>query len=182
MNLTKMSVFLSFVLRHKPEEIGVSLNNEGWTNIETLITQANKRGEKFTKEIINQIVAEDKKGRYQISEDGSMIRAVQGHSTKQVDLTFAEKTPPHTLYHGTSKKFMHLIEKSGLLPQTRQYVHLSADLKTAKTVGMRHAKVESDLVILKINTREMLANEFKFQLADNGVWLVKNVPFEFITI
>ncbi len=182
MNLTKKSVFLSFVLRHKPEEIGISLNSEGWTNIDNLITQANNKGNDFTRQMIEQIVAEDKKGRYQISEDGSQIRAVQGHSTKSVNLTFAEKTPPHTLFHGTSKKVLPLIEKGGLLPQTRQYVHLSSDLKTAKTVGMRHAKTESELVILKINTREMLANNFTFQLADNGVWLVKNVPFEFITV
>lgn len=182
MNLTRKSVFLSFVLRHKPEEIGISLDTDGWTNINTLIERANHKGNDFTRQMIEQIVAEDKKGRYQISDDGSKIRAVQGHSTKQVDLKFVEKTPPHSLYHGTSKKFLASIERTGLLPQTRQYVHLSADRKTAKTVGMRHAKVEQDLVILEINTREMLANNYNFQLADNGVWLAKKVPWEFITV
>ncbi len=182
MNLTKKSVFLSFVLRHKPEEIGISLDSDGWTDINTLIIKAGKRNEQFTREMIEQIVAEDKKGRYQISEDGSKIRAVQGHSTKMVDLKFTEKTPPAKLYHGTSKKFLPSIEKGGLLPQTRQYVHLSADLKTANTVGMRHAKVESDLVILEIDTKKMLADKFTFQLADNGVWLAKSVPFKYITI
>lgn len=182
MNLTKKSVFLSFVLRHKPEEIGITLDVEGWTDINTLIIKAGNRNEQFTKEIIQQIVSEDKKGRYQISEDGSKIRAVQGHSTKAVDLKFTEKIPPTKLYHGTSKKYLDSIKKGGLQPQTRQYVHLSADLKTANTVGMRHAKVESDLVILEINTKQMVADKFRFYLADNGVWLATAVPFKYISI
>lgn len=181
MDLTKKSVFLSFVLRHKPEEIDINLDVDGWTNIETLITNANKRNHGLTRAMIETIVAEDKKGRYQISEDGSQIRAVQGHSTKQVDLTFTEKTPPPKLFHGTSKKFLTSIKKTGLQPQTRQYVHLSDDLQTAKTVGMRHAKVEQDLIILQIDTTSMLQDDYKFQLADNGVWLTKQVPFKYIS-
>ena len=182
MNLTKKSVFLSFVLRHKPEEIGITLDVEGWTDINTLIIKAGNRNEQFTKDMISQIVAEDKKGRYQISEDGSKIRAVQGHSTKSVDLTFTEKVPTTKLYHGTSKKYMASIEKGGLQPQTRQYVHLSADLKTAKTVGMRHAKSDNDLVILEIDTEQMVADKFKFYLADNGVWLATAVPYKYIIV
>lgn len=127
--------------------------------------------------LLEKIVKEDKKGRYSFNDDKTLIRANQGHSVK-VDVELTQATPPDILYHGTGEKYLENILKTGLDKRSRLYVHLSKDIDTAKNVGARHGKP----VILKIKTKEMTSDGFKFYLSDNGVWLVDNVPTKYIEV
>lgn len=134
-----------------------------------------KKGYVLDKILIRNIVDNSDKKRFTISDDGSRIRASQGHSSQQVNIDYKEKSPIF-LYHGTTKRFLPTIREQGLLPMSRQYVHLSPDENTAISVGQRHGKP----VLLKIKTLNMYEQGFKFYQADNGVWLTEQVPYEFI--
>lgn len=126
MDLEKLSKFLSFVLRHRPDSIGVELDNKGWTGIDELIEKASAKGTAITRVVLDEIVRTDAKGRYAVSEDGLRIRANQGHSVK-VKIDFKRATPPAKLYHGTAQAFVPAIMKSGLEKMKRHHVHLSKD-------------------------------------------------------
>jgi len=160
----KISKSLSYWLRHRPENIGIELDKNGWTSIDTLIENAKKEVE-FTREELNEVVANCDKQRFSISDDGLRIKANQGHST-DVKLTFKEIAAPPVLYHGTVQQFIDSIMKSGLKPMKRHHVHLSKDVETATNVGSRRGKP----VILKINAMKMQDDGFKFYISDNGVY------------
>ncbi|MEX2943794.1 RNA 2'-phosphotransferase [Serratia fonticola] len=171
-----VSKFLSYVLRHQPESIGLTLDCEGWANLDSLIACAAKKGRILDLPLIRSVVENSDKKRFSISDDGGYIRAVQGHSSKQVDISYQEHTPPQYLYHGTATRFIASINQDGLIAGSRQYVHLSADITTATAVGQRHGKP----VVLTIDALAMYQNGFKFYQADNGVWLTTAVPVKFI--
>ncbi|WDE04571.1 RNA 2'-phosphotransferase [Thalassomonas viridans] len=177
--LTQTSKFLSLVLRHKPETIGLALDNKGWADIEELITKANTRATdiQLTRTLLHEIVADNDKQRFALSTDGSKIRANQGHSL-DVNLELAPQAAPDILYHGTASRFLSSIAKTGLIPGQRQYVHLSDNIDTAKQVGQRYGKA----VILTLDTQKMTSRGYKFYQAKNGVWLTHAVPPEFINI
>jgi putative RNA 2'-phosphotransferase len=172
MKTTEASKFLSYILRHKPESIGLSLNEQGWLNLDDLIQAANEHGQPISKELIASVVSSSDKKRFSISDNGLMIRAAQGHSTTQVNLSFKEVCPPEFLYHGTATRFLKNILEQGLKPMSRQYVHLSEKVPTAIEVGKRYG----DVVLLKINALEMYSADFKFYQSENNVWLVESVP------
>jgi len=169
--------FLSYVLRHQPQSIGLQLDSEGWANIDELIAGAVHHGQKLDVALIKEVVAHNDKKRFSLSLDGKFIRAVQGHSTRMVQRNLEAKSPPQWLYHGTATRFMASILAQGLLPGTRHYVHLSIDEKTALKVGSRHGKP----VVLRIAALAMHEKDLAFYQAENGVWLSKNVPVEFIS-
>lgn len=173
---TETSKFLSYVLRHAPETIGLTLDREGWADMVALMEGAGKAGRHLDLTLIRAVVAGSDKKRFAISEDGQRIRAVQGHSTRTVALTFAERQPPAVLYHGTATRFVESILREGLRPGARQYVHLSEDMATAVAVGKRYGKP----VVLKIDALRMHQQGFRFFLAENGVWLVESVPSLFL--
>jgi putative RNA 2'-phosphotransferase len=173
----KQSKFLSFVLRHKPEQIGISLEDEGWTDVEILIKQCRSHGRRLSMDDLRKIVAKDGKGRYSFNEDETKIRANQGHSI-EVDMKFEPQDPPDTLYHGTGAESLDSIMDCGLSKMKRQYVHLSLDLDTATKVGARHGVAS----ILIVNTKAMKAEGYKFYLSENQVWLTENVPPDFLTV
>ena len=173
---TEISKFLSFVLRHSPDAIGITLDLEGWTDIAALIAAAAKDGKQLDRDLIQAVVTISDKKRFAISEDGLRIRAMQGHSTESVDINYVEKVPPEFLYHGTATRFLDAIRKEGLLPASRQYVHLSKDEQTALAVGQRHGKS----VVLKIKSLLMHEQGFKFFQAENGVWLTLKVPITYV--
>lgn len=177
-HLAEISKFLSFVLRHRPHDIGLVLDKEGWVTVEELLEKSAGRQPGLTRATLEEVVATNDKKRFALSSDGLRIRALQGHSTKMVDIAFKAQVPPVVLYHGTATRFLASIRKKGLLPQTRQYVHLSKDITTATAVGARHGKV----VILTVDAKAMLADGFKFYLSDNEVWLTKEVPVKYLTI
>lgn len=177
MNEKAISQYLSFILRHKPEEIDLTLDREGWANIEELISKSQPvKNVDLDEKIIKNIVNNSDKKRFQISDDGKYIRAVQGHSTTSVDITLNKLIPPTYLYHGTAQRFIDSIKEQGLISKDRQYVHLTENKDTALSVGTRYGKPE----ILIINALKMHNRGFNFFQAENGVWLVKHVPVEFI--
>ena len=170
-NIIKTSKFLSLILRHKPQTIGLKLDAHGWVDIDEIIEKS--KVIKLTKEIIDEIVAQNNKQRFII--EGNKIRANQGHSI-DVDLEFKAVTPPETLYHGTATRFLESIMQTGLNKQKRQHVHLSKEIETAIAVGKRHGKV----VILEVNAEKMFEDGYEFYLSENGVWLTDVVPTDYI--
>jgi putative RNA 2'-phosphotransferase len=176
MNHTEISKFLSFVLRHQPEAIGLSLDREGWVDIVSLLASATAAGKHFDHATLQAVVESSDKKRFSISEDGLRIRAAQGHSTKTVSLDHVERVPPETLFHGTATRFLASIRAEGLLPGSRHHAHLSADAVTATAVGQRHGKP----VVLKIDALRMHGQGFKFFVSDNAVWLTERVPASFL--
>ena len=172
---TSLSKFLSFVLRHEPGAIGLTLDAQGWASIEELRTKSEAAGTVFSREDLLHVVATSDKKRFVLSADGGRIRAAQGHSVS-VDLGLSPSEPPRVLYHGTATRFLEAILAEGLKPQARQQVHLSADEVTARSVGQRHGKP----VVLVVDAWRMHQAGFAFFLADNGVWLTDAVPPEFL--
>ncbi|NRT72703.1 RNA 2'-phosphotransferase [Clostridium beijerinckii] len=173
----RISKFISLILRHKPEEIGLTLDEYGYINTSDLIKGLNKKGHKVTISDIERIVAEDGKQRYSFDNDKTKIKANQGHSIK-VNLELQVVEPPEVLYHGTATRFMDSIFREGIKKQNRQYVHLSADIETATKVGKRHG----ELVIFKINSEQMNKDGYKFFLSENKVWLTDYVPAKYFEI
>ncbi|NRT36070.1 putative RNA 2'-phosphotransferase [Clostridium beijerinckii] len=173
----RISKFISLILRHKPEEIGLTLDEYGYINTSDLINGLNKKGHKVTISDIERIVAEDGKQRYSFDNDKTKIKANQGHSIK-VNLELQAVEPPEVLYHGTATRFMDSICREGIKKQSRQYVHLSADIETATKVGKRHG----ELVIFKISSEQMNKDGYKFFLSENKVWLTDYVPAKYFEI
>lgn len=173
--IRKISTFMSLVLRHKPQEIGLILDENGWISVEEFIYQMNAYGNTITLEILKHIVETNDKKRFAFNEDGTKIRASQGHSVS-IDLDLTPQIPFDYLYHGTVNKFLESIKKEGLKKMSRQHVHLSKDKETAIKVGSRRGIP----VILIVNTKQMHEDGYKFYLSENGVWLCDEVPVKYI--
>lgn len=172
--LTHVSKFLSLILRHKPETIGIALDQHGWANIDELLEKMQPHFP-ITRSLLEQIVRTDSKQRYAISDDGRCIRANQGHSIA-VDVELTPMQPPQVLFHGTATRFAASIEAQGLLHQGRLYTHLSKDVVTAQAVGQRHGKP----VVYQVDAQRMVADGFVFYQSANGVWLTKHVPPQYL--
>lgn len=175
MDNIKASKFLSFVLRHNPQEIGIALDDSGWVDVDVLLAACAAHGKRISRDQLFQIVEESDKQRFALNEGSSKIRANQGHSIN-VDLGYISKTPPAVLYHGTAERFIDSIKRSGLVKGQRHHVHLSESLKTASAVGQRYGKLK----LLKIEAACMNADGFVFFQSDNGVWLTEHVPPQYI--
>jgi len=174
MNYNETSRYMSLILRHKPDVIGISLDEHGWANVDELISGIAKTHE-FNMDILEEIVKTDKKQRYSFNEDKTLIRANQGHSIN-VDVELKEQTPPKYLYHGTAKKYQASIQKQGLIAKSRLYVHLSDNIDTAIDVGKRHGSP----IVYRILTDLMIKDGYKFYRSVNGVWLTKKVPIKYM--
>ncbi|MBB6305606.1 RNA 2'-phosphotransferase [Rhizobium leucaenae] len=168
----EVSKFLSYILRHEPDAIGIELDPEGWANIEELIANSDVP---LTRGLLNEVVANSDKRRFSISADGLFIRANQGHSIV-VDLGLEPRQPPELLFHGTATRFLDQIITQGLLPQSRQYVHLSDDKATATKVGQRHGTP----IILTIPALQMHGLGHQFFQARNGVWLTTEIEPQYL--
>lgn len=170
-----LSVFISLILRHKPETIDIKLDKNGYAIVEELIAGINNKDKYIDMDILEKIVRDDNKGRYKFNEDKTKIRASQGHTVK-VDLELKEIVPPDVLYHGTCDKFVSSIMKTGINKGVRHHVHLSGDRETASNVGNRRGKA----VVLEIDALKMHKRGYKIYKSDNGVYLTDYVPVEFI--
>lgn len=175
MNLVKLGRYISLILRHHPEVIGIELDEHGWADVEQLIEGVAKNNQGFSMETLEEIVATNNKNRYSFNADKTKIRANQGHSIP-VDVELEEKEPPEFLWHGTGEKYVVSIDEQGLISKNRLYVHLSNDIETAKNVGKRHGKV----VIYKVRTGQMYQDGYRFYRSVNGVWLTKHVPVQYL--
>ena len=174
--LKNTSKFISLILRHQPEAIGIALDEHGWADVQELIDGINRSdGHTLDMGLLEEIVRTDEKQRYSFNEDHTLIRANQGHSIP-VDVELEEKTPPDILWHGTGEKYVSSIDVQGLIPKSRLYVHLSSDMETARKVGSRHGKP----VIYEIDCRGMLEDGYHIFLSANHVWLTKEVPVRYL--
>lgn len=173
--IVRTSKFLSLVLRHRPEMIGIRLDDAGWAPVAELLKACAAHGVALTEQQLRDVVQNNDKQRFAFSEDGSMIRASQGHSVS-VELGYEPAVPPETLYHGTVDHFISSIERNGLVKGKRHHVHLSPDTATAAKVGGRRGKP----VILEIKAGEMHRAGIAFFVSANGVWLTEHVPPDYI--
>lgn len=175
--LTQISKFLSLVLRHQPETIGIQLDPNGWTSVAELIEKANKYGVAFDRDVLNQIVETNSKKRFAFNDVFDKIRASQGHSV-EIELGYTNQKPPEILFHGTGEKSVRLILDTGIEKRNRQHVHLSSDIETAIKVGQRHGKP----FVFKVLAEQMYNDNFEFFISDNGVWLTDRVPTKYLNL
>lgn len=168
---TKISKFMSLVLRHNPQKIGITLDSAGWVGVDEFLAACNKHRHALTRDELESIVRNCDKQRFAFSEDGLRIRANQGHSV-EVELDYKPTAPPEILYHGTVERFLPSIKAKGLVKGNRHHVHLSADVKTAEIVGNRRGKA----IVLEVLSGHMHGDGFIFFLSANGVWLTDAVP------
>lgn len=175
--LTTISKFLSLVLRHAPGRIGLGLDPAGWAAVDDLLAKAAAAGRTFSRDDLREIVATSDKQRFALSEDGQRIRANQGHSI-EVELGLPAVPPPDVLYHGTATRFKESILGSGLDRRSRHHVHLTQNLDTAISVGQRYGAP----LVLRVDARRMAAQGHTFHCSANRVWLVAQVPAEFLEI
>ncbi len=170
-----ISKFLSYILRHNPQQLGLELRDGGWVRVDKLLAAMRSTGSAMTIDDLKEIVTTNAKQRFAFNEDLSEIRANQGHSL-DVDLALEARQPPSELYHGTASIHLHSIRENGILKMNRHHVHLSADRETARQVGTRHGKA----VVLIIEAEKMWQEGSLFLLSNNGVWLTEVVPARFI--
>lgn len=169
------SKFLSLILRHEPERVGLKLDDAGWIGVDELLRAVNQHGVALTLDVLKHIVATSDKKRFAFSDDGQRIRASQGHSV-EVDLQYMPQPPPERLYHGTATRFLDSIRATGLSRRERHAVHLHLDTAIALEVGGRHGKP----VLLTIRAGDMHRAGHEFCVSANGIWLVNHVPPQFI--
>ncbi len=174
---TDKSKWMSWALRHDPGAAGITLDDQGWTEIEALLAAAARQKMAMTRDELATIVATNDKQRFAISPDGREIRANQGHSVP-IDLGLAPQIPPALLFHGTADRFVAAILRDGLRKQARHHVHLSAERATAAVVGTRHGR----LVVLTVASATMHQEGFAFYRSANGVWLADEVPARFLAV
>ena len=177
MKTTNISRYIALLLLHHPEKAGLCLDEHGWVEVEALIQGVRRRYPEFNRAVLDEIVARDSKQRYAYNQDKTCIRANQGHSIP-VDVELKQALPPTILYHGTGEKYVESIQKVGLIPKSRLYVHLSTDIQTAIQVGKRHGQP----VIYQIDTQQMIHDGFIFYISANHIWLTKAVPVQYLKI
>lgn len=169
--MKKISKYLSLLLRHEPERENLDMDSNGWVHCDEIIDKLN-----ITFSDIEYVVKSNDKNRFSFNDDKSKIRANQGHSLSWVNVEMNEVKPPDILYHGTATKFVSSIKENGLIKGNRNHVHLSDDIETAKSVGLRHGK----LYLFEIDAKKMYEDGYKFYLSKNNVWLIEYVPKKYL--
>lgn len=175
--MASLSKRMSHALRHRPESLGIVLDEHGWCAIDALVLGLQAKGIPVTRELLEEVVRDNDKRRFVISANGTQIRAAQGHSVSGVMPLLEARTPPATLFHGTTAEKALSIARTGLLPMRRHHVHLSIDRATAAKVGARRGPP----VILTIDCKSMVRDGIKFYVSANGVWLVDSVHAKYVT-
>jgi putative RNA 2'-phosphotransferase len=173
--LVRTSKFLSRHLRHRPDALGLELQDGGWVDVQDLLDAAARHGQPITRAELEEVVAQNDKQRFSFDASGTRIRASQGHSV-DVDLGLQPIAPPTVLYHGTGAQTAPTIEREGLRRMRRDHVHLSAELETARRVGARHGRP----VVFEVAAGALHADGILFFRSDNGVWLVNAVPPRYV--
>ena len=173
----KISKYLSKHLRHTPDRLGLTLAPGGWVSVDELLSACAAHQFPLTRAELEVVVAGSDKQRFSFDETKTCIRANQGHSV-EIDLQLEPQTPPDILYHGTGEQSVPAILEAGLMKMSRHHVHLSQDRETARKVGSRHGRP----VILAIAAEAMHQAGFSFYCSENGVWLVEEVPPQYLTV
>ena len=177
MDVVRVSKRLSFVLRHRPDSIGIFLDDAGWVGVDDLLAALGRSGMRLTPAELDAVVAGNDKQRFAFDDTGTRIRASQGHSVP-VALGYRTEIPPDVLFHGTVQRFVHAILAEGLRPGKRHAVHLSSDVATATAVGGRRGRP----VVLRVDAAAMVADGSVFTRSANGVWLTQAVPARHLQI
>jgi putative RNA 2'-phosphotransferase len=177
--MVKVSKFMSKVLRHAPESVGLTLDEAGWVEVDRFLEASAAHGVRFTRQELEEVVANNDKQRFALDEDEGRwwIRANQGH-TVEVELGLPEATPPARLFHGTHPNALRVILAEGLKRMQRHHVHLSKDVQTAIKVGARRGRP----VLLSVDAAQMSQDGVKFYVSANGVWLVDEVPARYLSV
>jgi putative RNA 2'-phosphotransferase len=175
-DVVRRSKRLSYVLRHAPGSVGLTLDAAGWADVEALLAALG-----WTRAELEHVVATNDKRRFALDETGTRIRASQGHSVA-VDLGYAAEDPPPVLFHGTAERNLPAIEAEGLRPGRRHAVHLSPDEATARRVGARHGGVGGKAIVLRVDAAGMARDGAVFTRSANGVWLVDAVPPRYLRL
>lgn len=175
--LVKLSKYLSKHLRHRPEAIGLTLEPGGWVQVDALLEACNRCNFRITRKELEEVVASNNKQRFSFDPTGTRIRANQGHSVG-VDLQLEPVEPPAVLYHGTGSQNVESIQREGMHRMSRHHVHLSEDMLTALSVGARHGKP----VVFEVDAAAMHQAGHQFYMSTNGVWLVDQVPPDYLRL
>ena len=175
--LKPISKSISYVLRHRPDSVGLTLDESGWVDVEELLSAFARNGKKLTRDVLDEVVTRNDKQRFEFSADRARIRARQGHSVP-IDLGYERAVPPEVLYHGTATRSLDSIKAEGLVKGRRHHVHLSTNQQTMLQVAMRHGKP----VLLAIDAARMHADGHEFFVTGNQVWLTDHVPPQYLTI
>lgn len=173
----KLSIFISLVLRHKPEVVGLKLDDQGYLHVNELLKGVNNSGRHIDIDMLNEIVDTDDKGRYSFNADKTKVRANQGHSIP-VNLNLVRGKPKDKLYHGTALEYKDNIDNKGLLKGERQYVHLSDDINTAIKVGSRHGEP----IVYLVDHEKLLLDGYELWVSENNVWLSNDIPAKYLSI
>ena len=173
----RISKNLSYLLRHRPDTVGLELLEGGWVEVDVLLDAMKRSGKAVSLETLKLVVAENNKQRFEFSADGSQIRARQGHSVV-VDLGYEPSTPPAVLYHGTATRNLDSIFADGLIKGRRHHVHLSTNKETMLQVAMRHGKP----VLLAVDAARMSESGCEFYVTGNDVWLTDHVAPEYLSV
>lgn len=171
----RLSKTLSLWLRHKPDAAGLTLDAQGWTEVDAVLAACAEAGIPCDWQDLLRVVEESDKQRFELASDAGRIRARQGHSVT-VEVDWPSLAPPELLYHGTVERFLPAILAEGLKPMRRHHVHLSPDIGTAARVGQRRGAP----VILAIRAADLARTGQHFYLTANQVWLTEHVPPAFI--
>ena len=174
--MRQLGIFIAYVLRHKPEAAGITLDEHGYADVCELIDGVKKTGRTIDRDVLENMVETDEKMRFSFNADKSKVRANQGHSFP-VDVEMEECAPPDVLYHGTAEKYIKSIREKGIIKKTRNFVHLSKDVPTATKVGSRHGTP----IVLTVDAKRMYADGYKFFISANGVWQTERVPLGYFT-
>jgi len=176
-DVVRVSKRLSFVLRHRPDSVGLTLGPAGWVDVDELLAALARNGLRLTRAELETVVAGNDKQRFAFDDSGTRIRASQGHSVPVV-LGYRTATPPGVLFHGTVQRFLPAILADGLRPGNRHAVHLSPDVETATAVGGRRGRP----VVLRVDAAAMAVDGHLFTLSANGVWLTDAVPARYLQV
>ncbi len=172
----ELSKYLSWVLRHRPDALGLSLAPGGWLSCQELRQASAREGFEISPSELVEVVVESDKQRFELSGDGGRLRAVQGHSV-DVELGYAPEAPPELMFHGTGADIVGQILRQGLRPGRRQHVHLSGARPAAQIVARRRKRP----TLLVVRSGDMARDGHELFRAPNGVWLTKHVPPEYLS-
>lgn len=171
----RLSRFLSLVLRHKPESVGIELDPAGFVDLDALAAAiaAQPGWPGVTTEAIRRLAQQDAR-RYELA--GPRIRARYGH-TVPIETPGTPVIPPEWLYHGVPPSSLETLRADGLRPLDRQFVHLSATRQDALAIATRHS---SEALVVTVLARRASDDGVQFYHASSGIYLTRHVPPQFL--
>ncbi len=170
--LTKVSKYISYLLRHNPENL--DMDNEGFVDLDELILKLQEKydvDKRFIKAIVN-----SPNPRFEVANN--KIRALYGH-TVDVDSARTEDTLAAVLYHGTTLEAAARILRDGLKPMRRQWVHVSPTKDIARDVGGRRT---ANPVILEVDAKAARDEGIRFYKVTETVFLCSEVPPRYVKV